>query len=471
MAEVVIVGGALCGSAAAMLLGRDGHQVTVLERDPEPPPADPDEAWARWTRRGVTQFRLAHIYLPRFRHLLEAELPEAIAALEAAGALRTSTLGRPPPSIADFEPEPADDRFEMVTGRRSTVELVLAEMAEQTPGVTVRRGVAVDGLVAGPSAGAGVPHVVGVRTSGGETVNADVVVDAGGRRSALPRLLSELGGPAPSEEAEDSGFAYFGRYFHRAAGMPEALTPPLTPIDSMSVLTLPADNDTYSVTLYASAADAPLRRFRDPEVYERVIRACPLHAHWLDGTPIGDLATMTSVVDRKRIYVRDGTPVVTGIVPVGDAWACTNPSVGRGSSLALLHCVRLRHVLAEGIDDPVELALRWDADTRANLEPWHDATLQGDRRRSRQIEAAIAGGQPDVDPEDPVEAITDAFERAVPHSADAFRGFLAIASVLELPMEVIGRPGFVERLVAAAEGHEPPRFPGPTRQELLELVA
>jgi len=30
--------------AAAMLLARDGHHVTVLERDPPPPPA-PADAW------------------------------------------------------------------------------------------------------------------------------------------------------------------------------------------------------------------------------------------------------------------------------------------------------------------------------------------------------------------------------------------------------------------------------------------
>jgi hypothetical protein len=62
----------------------------------------------------------------------------------------------------------------------------------------------------------------------------------------------------------------------------------LTPLGSISVLTLPADNDTWSVTLYASATDAPTRRFRDPEVFARVLPACPLHAHWLDGDPIGD---------------------------------------------------------------------------------------------------------------------------------------------------------------------------------------
>jgi glycine/D-amino acid oxidase-like deaminating enzyme len=77
MAEIVVAGAGICGLAMAMLLAKDGHTVTVLERDPEPPPAA-EEAWAGWQRKGVNQFRLPHFFLARFRILLEAELPEVL---------------------------------------------------------------------------------------------------------------------------------------------------------------------------------------------------------------------------------------------------------------------------------------------------------------------------------------------------------------------------------------------------------
>jgi len=38
MAEVLIVGGGVVGMGSAMLLTNDGHGVTVLEREGEPPP-------------------------------------------------------------------------------------------------------------------------------------------------------------------------------------------------------------------------------------------------------------------------------------------------------------------------------------------------------------------------------------------------------------------------------------------------
>ncbi len=56
----------MIGPSAAVMLARDGHQVTVLEADSEGPPAAPAAAWERWRRQGVASFRQPHNVFPRF---------------------------------------------------------------------------------------------------------------------------------------------------------------------------------------------------------------------------------------------------------------------------------------------------------------------------------------------------------------------------------------------------------------------
>ena len=86
MAKVIVLGGGVCGLASGLMLARDGHEVTVLERDPAPVPDSPEHAWEAWERGGVAQFRQAHYLQPRARAVLEAELPDVLDALAAAGA-------------------------------------------------------------------------------------------------------------------------------------------------------------------------------------------------------------------------------------------------------------------------------------------------------------------------------------------------------------------------------------------------
>ena len=88
------MGGGICGLGAAMLLARDGHDVTVLERDADPGPDSPHDAWENWTRKGVAQFRQPHNLMPGLRVLLESDLPDVQEALRLAGAAKSTSSTR-----------------------------------------------------------------------------------------------------------------------------------------------------------------------------------------------------------------------------------------------------------------------------------------------------------------------------------------------------------------------------------------
>src|SRR5215207_90402 len=353
--NVIVLGGGVCGLATATMLARDGHRVTVLERDPAPTPPSPEAAWEDWGRDGVAQFRQAHYLQARGRVVLEAELPDVLGALVAAGGLRIDPLSRMPSLIADRERRPGDERLATVTARRTTVEQVFAKAADSQDGVEVRRGVAAARLEAALRDGA--LHVAAVWTEAGERLAANLVIDAMGRRSRLPKLLQEAGGGPVAEDAEDSGFIYYTRFFRSDDGStPQPRAPLLTHYSAHSVLTLPADSGTWSVTLYASSRDQALKRLRHVDAFTAAVRACPLQAHWLDGEPMTGVMAMGGVLDRCRRINTGARPLVTGLAAVGDAWACTNPSLGRGIALGLLHAGVLRASVAAHGDDPVALA-------------------------------------------------------------------------------------------------------------------
>jgi 2-polyprenyl-6-methoxyphenol hydroxylase-like FAD-dependent oxidoreductase len=456
--------------ATAMLLARDGHEVTVLERDAEPVPESVDEAWWVWKRAGVRQFRQPHFLQARVRHVLDRELPDVRDALIAAGATSVDPIARLPAAIEDRRRRAGDERFVSITARRTTTEHVFARAAENEPRVTVRRGVEVTALETHRVDRT--PHLTGVRTSSGEALKADLTVDAMGRGSRLPRLLRSAGAARLHEEAEDSGFIYYTRFLRSAGGpCPEPRTPALvTPLGSISILTLPSDRDTWSVTLFISSGDQPLKRLRFVERWTAVAAACPLHAHWLDGDPISDVLPMAGVLDRYRRLFSDGRPVATGLALVGDAWACTNPSLARGLALGLDHVARLRDTVRSHLEDPRELALVWDAVTEGEFTPWYRATVATDRTRLAEMEAVRSGAEPPP-PDDVASAVRARFPVAAGRDPDLFRALMEIIGCLTVPTDVFARPGVPERVLELVTPDEPPRAPGPTRAQLLKLLS
>jgi 2-polyprenyl-6-methoxyphenol hydroxylase-like FAD-dependent oxidoreductase len=470
MAKVIVCGGGICGLGTALLLARDGHAVTLLERDGSPLPDSAAGAWDAWERHGVAQFRQPHNFMPGLRQVLEAELPEVEDALGAAGAYRWDLLGGILAVLPDKSPRPIDEKLSFWTARRPAGEWVFARAVHDDGRIDVRRGVQATGLLTGPSVADGIVHVVGVKLSDGTELRGDVVVDSMGRRSRSPEWLADAGAVAPEEIAEDCGFTYYTRYF--GGEVPRAVGPPLMHMGSISLLRLPGDNDTWSLTVFAASGDRPLRRLRDVAVWTKVVESCAVPAPWLEGEPISDIHLMSGIMDRYRRFVIEGRPVATGFFAVADAWSCTNPSAGRGLTVGFKHAVCLRDTLRSGFDDPLAAALQFHEVTETEVAPWYWAQIAADRARIAEIEAICEGREPPP-PADELTRFVLQMRRLAPRDADVARAFLEYMGTITPAQRLLERDDLrtrIEAVAGTAAEVPPPPTPGPDRKTLLELV-
>ena len=174
---------------------------------------------------------------------------------------------------------------------------------------------------------------------------------------------------------------------------------------------------------------------------------------------------MAGVLDRYRRFVVDGRPVATGVVAVGDAWACTNPSAGRGITVGLMHAQRLRPTVAKHAHDPEELALAWHAATEEHVTPFYRNQVKADTTRIAQMKAHQQGaGVP------PLDESWALLSSAATKDADCFRGIMDMVYCLAWPEQVYARPQVAEAM-ARFGTTEPPPLLGPDRNELLALIS
>ena len=113
--HIAVIGSGPSGMTAAMLLARQGHRVTLVDRDPGPVADRP------WERVGVMQFHHPHSLRAPGRMLLAQRLPDVHDALVAAGAEVRTPPGMPEAMAA-------------MHVRRSVLEQTIWECTSREPG-------------------------------------------------------------------------------------------------------------------------------------------------------------------------------------------------------------------------------------------------------------------------------------------------------------------------------------------------
>lgn len=445
----------------AIVLANAGASVTLLERDAQPPTSSADEAWDDWDRRGVPQFRQPHALARRFLGVLAAEAPSVADAVRSVGtSFNVARMAPSPDELAD-----AERSQEVTMVRRPTLERLLATEAEEHPGIDVRRGVTATGLAVGAPLD-GRLNVTGVRV-GADTIWADLVVDCAGRRTPVGEWLGELGSPVDAM-AESDGFSYTTRWFRLRGDAPELKAGAFGGMaPGLVALLFPSDGGIVGAPMVGSARDPVFRRVRDVENYTKVVAALPMVDEWTNpdvAEPITDMMPMASIQNRMLRLRRDDTDAPVGIINTGDSFASTNPSLGRGLSIAADLAIRLRELLADD-PDPVSLVDRWDDIQQVWRRPWLDDSVHADDNNRAMFDSII-----DERPTLPPHQWRADLMRAASVDMECWRAFNEVNQVLAPPTRWHGDADLLERAAAAAAEVSPPP-PAMTRAELEQLVA
>ncbi|MEV7964505.1 FAD-dependent monooxygenase [Sphaerisporangium sp. NPDC088356] len=392
MTRAVVLGGGFAGVLAAAVLAKHADDVIVIENDRYPSGPRP--------RRGLPQSHHNHVLVTGGVRALQTLLPGAVEALFARGARRRGLPGDALILALEGWFRRLDTEACLIACSRGLLDDVVRRRALGDGAVSMWEGAQALGLVGDAT------RVTGVRvTRGGgpaETVEADLVVDATGRRSKAPRWLAEIGAPEVEEVTVSSGLAYSTWVYQAppelAAAIPAIMIHPRPAKGrpAQGATLFPVEDDRWVVTLTGTRGGEPpadeqgfvrfARSLRDPIVADLMATA----------TPVGGIRPYRDTSNRRRFFERARLPV--GFVAIGDAVVAVNPVHSHGMSVAALSALRLDGELSRRGFEP-------------SLAPELQVAMAAEAEKSWQMAIQQDGGH--VGPEAGGQREPSPFERRI----------------------------------------------------------
>jgi 2-polyprenyl-6-methoxyphenol hydroxylase-like FAD-dependent oxidoreductase len=343
--HAVVIGGSIAGLMAARVLTDFFERVTVFDRDHiEAKPA---------VHKSVPQGNHLHALMLGGQQVLGSLYPDFTERLQQLGAVRFR-IGR---DAAVYSPagksytltgsvkEPRDLGLDSYSQSRGLLEYCLRQCTLELPQLKFAGDTAVQGLIYEGG------QVRGVRVASDgvtDSIDADLVVDAGGRGSRAPRWLSELGFQTPEETSIGCDFAYTSAKFRKPDNYdaPEKVMlvggPPPKFTNGGGIAEI--ENNTWIVSLAGRFGQYPPS---DEEGFYAFAKSLPsrrLYDLIKDAERISDITHHRFPTSVQRHYERlQAFP--ERFVVLGDAISSFNPVYGQGMSSAALQVKALRQLL------------------------------------------------------------------------------------------------------------------------------
>ncbi|MEU5879205.1 FAD-dependent monooxygenase [Spirillospora sp. NPDC047279] len=382
--HVVVIGGSMAGLLAARVLSDHFDRVTLVERDRFPDAAA--------SRPGLGQARHLHVFWSRGLEIAEELFPGLEDELRTAGVPEI----RVPADLLWMTPAGWRRRFEstrLMTLSRDLLDFTIRSRLAKDERVKVIDGREAIDLVADNGRVTGLRTRERGTTEPGETLTADLVIDATGRSSKTPEWLEQLGFPAARRTLIDPQLGYASRNYAIPDGFDpgwKALYLQARAPGTRTGALFPQEGGRWIVSLFGVGRDFPptdedgflefAKSLRSPVLYEAIREAEPL-------TPIVSYRRTSNVRHHYERMSRWPERLMT----IGDSLCAFNPLYGQGMSVAAKSALTLDACLRDG-GDLDGLARRFHRRVVKNAAgPWLVAT--GEDLRYDTTEGGSAGLQ------------------------------------------------------------------------------
>jgi len=335
--HAIVIGASIGGLCAARVLSDFYDRVTVYERDELPEGAA--------NRSAVPQGRHVHLLMARGAQEFEAHFPGLLDDMVADGVPILENR----PDCIHFGAaghvlgthHRLKDEFTAYVPSRPHLEWQIRRRVAEIHNVEIVHAAASE-----PRYDAARQRVTGVVLDSGDTVDADLVVDAAGRGTRLPVWLAQWGFERPREDTVDVGIGYATHQL----GIPDGLIAEKVVVAGASreqplgLGMLYYEDGTWGMTTFGVGKVEPPHDFAGMCALADEIVPAHVAAAIRQGEPIGDVAFHRYPTSRWRRYDKlDRFPA--GIIPFGDAVVSFNPTFGQGMTMTSLQTGHLRRVL------------------------------------------------------------------------------------------------------------------------------
>lgn len=384
--HAVVIGASMAGLLAARVLSETYRQVTIVDRDVLPGRSSP--------RRGVPQSYHAHGLLYRGREILDELFPGLSDEAVAHGALLGDIQADFRWCSSGHTMRQADSGLRSLLVSRPLLEHVVRTRVAAQNDIRILDGCSVVGLASTDDR----QRVTGVRlrqtdTSDGtidvddrlaadlmgDTLAADLVVDASGRASRSPQWLEELGYRRPQRDELHIGVAYASRSYRRKPGHLEGdngMVIAATPGTPRAGVMLAQEGGRWIVTLAGYLGDGPPIDSDGYTAFAATLPSEDIHAVIRTAEPLDDPRPTRYPSSVRHRYERLRR-MPDGFVVFGDAICTFNPIYGQGMTVAAAEALVLRDCLRHGTQ---QLGRRFARRAARVVDiPW-DIVVGGDLR-------------------------------------------------------------------------------------------